>query len=151
MKRVFSGVLAMAFAAVGLVAGSGVASADVVVGPGKSGSICTGYNYVTGNPKLYWQTCAWADNNEVYFTVNFGNATGSNWVVDFVANDYWKSGRLYECPTHFDNFVVPAHSVKGTPTAACAIPRTRAAYQAVGYVVDGSYAWSDTTDSLQVQ
>ncbi|MGI5500082.1 hypothetical protein [Lentzea sp. CA-135723] len=151
MKRVFSGVLAMAFAAAALVAGSGVASADVVVGPGKSGSVCTGYKYMPGNSKLYWQTCAWADNNEVYFTVNFGNATGSAWSVDYVTNDYYKSGVFYACPYAIANFVVPAHSVRGTPTADCAIPRTRAAYQGIGEVQDGGYHQSATTDSLQVQ
>lgn len=133
---------------------SGPAYADVVVPPGGFGNICTGYSYIRTNPNVYWQTCAWADNNEVYFTVHFGNASGSTFYVDYVDLGFYRSGVFYLCPGPpfpYYNWAIPAHSINRTPTSVCAFPRVRAAYQARAVVQDGSYSRIMMTDSLQVQ
>lgn len=137
-------------AAAAVVVAPGSASAAVVVPPGGSGNTCSGYHHVT--PLHYWQTCAWADNNEVYFTVHFGNASDTQWRVDRVWVDYIRSGQFVTCPEGaWAPFTVPANSVRGTPTAACADPRRPGAYAAVGRVWDGSYSHEMHSPTLQVQ
>ncbi|MFB9684286.1 hypothetical protein [Amycolatopsis plumensis] len=149
MRKIVSALVAIVVAASGLVLGSGVAAADVVVAPGATGHVCSGYKYMP-NPKLYWQSCAWADNNEVWFTVHFGNATDSAWTVSATGIDYYMSGQFHVGCTIYD-FVVPAHSVKGTPSNYCAYSRKRAAYQSVGIVSDDNFVDKAISDSLQVQ
>ncbi|SCL19597.1 hypothetical protein GA0074692_0660 [Micromonospora pallida] len=144
----------------GVVAATAVAApahADVIVPPGGSGSICTGYQYATTSPNRYWQTCAWADNNEVYFTVHFGNASSTNWQVDTVTLSYFVNGSTGTCPQYpyggWTNLVIPAGQVWHTATNLCAIPRSRGAYAASVGVYDAQYNHygNATTDSLQVQ
>jgi hypothetical protein len=144
MKRF---VTAVVLSLAGLFAGAGVASADVIVAPGQFGHVCSGYKYASGNSALYWQSCAWADNNEVYFTVALGNATGSDWTPSRINVGYYKSGSYVFCG-YFTNFTISAHSVRQTPSNACVLSRSRAAYQSVGYPNGGDAAISDT---LQVQ
>lgn len=152
MKKVMRPVMSLLFAAVALVGGAGVASADVIVGPGQAGHVCSGYAYVTTNPNRYFQTCAWADGDEVWFTANFGNASGTNWDVDYTAVGFWRSGVFYNCTVvGIAGFDVPAHSTRSTAKYDCAYVRVRAAYQAYTYVEDGSWAGSRASDSLQVQ
>lgn len=149
MFRLFmTGVLISA----GLIALSTPASAAVVVPPGQAGSACSGYSRVTGHTEWYWQTCAWADDNEVYFTVNLGNAGDVAWSVDTIWVDYTSSGTSITCAGGvWSNFVVPAHSVKSTPTATCAIPRRSAAYTSVGQVWESSYHVEQHSPVLQVE
>jgi hypothetical protein len=131
---------------------TGPAQAAVVVPPGGSGHTCSGYQVINSNVK--WQTCAWADNNEVYFTVNFANSGGSTFIADgAVLIDYIRSGTKILCAEGVVlAFQVPPHSTKGTPTALCARPRTRAAYASVGEVRHGARPWaSRTSPTLQVQ
>ena len=152
MKRTLRRLASLLLAIGGLFAFTGVASATVVVPPGGSGSTCSGYSHVSSN--WYWQTCAWADDNEVYFTVNFGNASSGTWYPDITWVDYIRSGSRVTCGAGiWYDFPVPAHSVKSTPTATCAIPRQSAAYAAVGQVWDGSGAYHVELHSptLQVQ
>ncbi|WP_290062414.1 hypothetical protein [Amycolatopsis solani] len=144
MKRF---VTAVVLSLTGLFAGAGVASADVIVAPGQFGHVCSGYQYAPGNSALYWQSCAWADNNEVYFTVHLGNASNYNWIPSRVNISYYKSGSYYLC-AYITNYAVPAQSVRQTPSNACVLQRSRAAYQSVGYPSGGNAAISDT---LQVQ
>ncbi|MEU0796189.1 hypothetical protein ABZ342_39530 [Amycolatopsis sp. NPDC005961] len=144
MKRF---VTAVVLSLTGLFAGAGVASADVIVPPEQFGHVCSGYQYVPSNHGLYWQSCAWADNNEVYFTVHFGNATDVTWAVTEVNIGFYKSGGYTQC-TPIPSFYVSPHSVRQTPSNACWRTRARAAYQSVGYPNSSAWAISDT---LQVQ
>ncbi|ROP35105.1 hypothetical protein [Saccharothrix texasensis] len=147
-RLIVTGVLLSA----GLITFSSPASAAVVVPPGAAGSACSGYSYVTGHSDWYWQTCAWADNNEVYFTVNLGNAGDAAWSVDTIWVDYTRSGTSITCAGGvWSNFLVPAHSVKSTPTATCAIPRRSAEYVSVGQVWEASYHAELHSPVLQVQ
>ncbi|GAA0903194.1 hypothetical protein GCM10009557_79080 [Virgisporangium ochraceum] len=147
---------AAAAALVGLAAMLGVAapaSADVIVPPGRSGNICSGYllHQASG---VRFQTCAWADDNEVYFTVNFKNPTASAKRMAGIYLGFYHAGSFNAwCLQDYgwqDNemIVVPAGGVKGTPTAECAYPRTRGAYQATAWVGNTGPV---TSDSLQVQ
>ncbi|MEV6446026.1 hypothetical protein [Amycolatopsis sp. NPDC051716] len=140
-------VTAVVLSLTGLFAGAGVASADVIVAPGQFGHVCSGYQYAPGNSALYWQSCAWADNNEVYFTLHLGNASDYNWIPSRVNIGFYKSGSYYPC-AYITNFAVPARSVRQTPSNTCVLSRARAAYQSVGYPAGGNAAISDT---LQVQ
>ncbi|HVK23879.1 MAG TPA: hypothetical protein VM677_21200 [Actinokineospora sp.] len=135
---------------------AGTAHAANPVPPGGSGNVCGNYQYVTVNPNRYWQVCAWADNNEVYFTVHFGNTSGSTWYVDDIDLYYARSGNFYNCPASqgsglYYNFPVPANSTAQTLTNKCAIPRTSAAYAAYAWVTDGTYSKEWNSPTLQVQ
>jgi hypothetical protein len=147
MKRFVAGIAAASLALAGMLAGAGVAAADVIVKPGQFGHVCSGYQYLPSDHSLYWQSCAWADNNEVYFTVHFGNTADYNFVLERVAVNYYKSGVGYLCNS-VPNFSVPAHSVKQTASNVCVLHRARAAYQSIGFPVGYTAAVSDT---LQVQ
>ncbi|WP_218577948.1 hypothetical protein [Phytohabitans rumicis] len=98
------------------------------------------------HPEIYFQTCAWADNDEVWFTVHVGN-TGSYAPVTiwpgYVRNGVWTS-----CPTV--NFSLDA-GVKSTAKSNCDFSRTTAAYQAYATVQHDSTAEFSMSDSLQVQ
>ena len=135
-----------------MLVGNGVAHADVVVPPGGSGHTCSGYSYVQLNPNLYWQTCAWADADEVWFTVNFGNASSSTWYVDEVDLRPIRSGVVYQC-TLGSNFPVPPHSTPAfpSPPIKCGWPRSSAAYAARAYVRYNNYYYGMTSPTLQVQ
>ncbi len=131
---------------------TGPAQAAVIVPPGGSGHACSGYQVINSNVK--WQTCAWADNNEVYFTVNFANSGGSTFTADgAVLIDYIRNGTKILCAEGVVlAFQVPPNSTKGTPTALCAIPRVRAAYASVGEVRHGARPWAvRSSPTLQVQ
>lgn len=138
MKHALRIILTAMVAMTAVFAAAGTASASVVVPPGGSGSTCSGYDHVTNHPELYWQTCAWADNNEVYFTVNLGNSGNIDWRVDLISVDSIRSGNFVVCPNALwpgprtSNIVVRAHSVQSTPTAACAYQRRPGAYASVG-------------------
>jgi hypothetical protein len=147
MKRLVTAAVTAVLSATGMLAGAGVAAADVIVAPGQFGHVCSGYQYAPGNSALYWQSCAWADNNEVYFTLHLGNASDYNWIPSRVNINFYKSGTYYPC-AYITNFAVPARSVRQTPSNTCVLHRTRAAYQSVGYPNGGNAAISDT---LQVQ
>lgn len=148
--RILRTVIMALVAAAAVVVAPGSASAAEIVPPGGSGNTCSGYAYVTSVHR--WQTCAWADNNEVYFTVNFSNTGNTPWVVDKVWVDYFRSGTRMTCGAGaWENFTVPATSVRGTPTAACAIPRRSAAYASIGQVWDGNYYREMHSPTLQVQ
>ena len=135
----------------------GIAQAANPVPPGGSGSACSGYQYVHVNPNLYWQVCAWADNNETYYTVHFGNTSGSTWYVDHIDLYYARSGSFHNCPAsqgsgQYDNFPVPAGSTAQTPTNKCAVPRTPGAYAAYATVTEyGLYQKNWNSPTLQVQ
>jgi hypothetical protein len=150
-------ILTAVVALTAVVTTAGTASAAVVVPPGGSGSTCSGYDSVYDHPELYWQTCTWADNNEVYFTVNFGNSGTVAWRVDSVILDYYQSGEFKPCGegiwpnASHGHIVVPAHSLASTPTATCAIQRRRAAYASRGIVIEGDYNWELHSPTLQVQ
>jgi hypothetical protein len=147
--KAFKPVLALLLAVVALLGGTGVAAADTIVGPGKAGHVCSNYAYLTTNPNRYFQTCAWADANTVWFTIHFGNASGTDWLVKADLG-YWQTGTFHSC---FDNvpITVKAHSTLPTTQASCDFNRARAAYQAFAYVAGSNTADSRTTDTLQVQ
>ena len=148
--RILRTVIMALVAAAAVVVAPGSASAAETVPPGGSGSTCSGYAYVT--PVHRWRTCAWADNNEVYFTVNFHNTSDAQWVVDLVHVDYFRSGTRVICGAGaWGSFTVPANSFRSTPTAACAIPRRSAAYASIGKVWDGDYHREMHSPTLQVQ
>jgi hypothetical protein len=150
-------ILTAVVALTAVVTISGTASAAVVVPPGGSGSTCSSYDHVTGHPELYWQTCAWADNNEVYFTVHFGNSGGVTWRVDTTSLDSYSSGQFVSCPKGLwrsadgDPIVVLAHSINQTPTSTCAQQRRRGAYAARAVVSEGTYFKELVSPTLQVQ
>jgi hypothetical protein len=77
LRRVISMLLVIPLALAGMVGLPGVAAAAVVVPPGGSGHTCSAYHYA--NPDHYWQTCAWADYQYVFFTVHFGNTSNAGW------------------------------------------------------------------------
>ena len=149
LRRFFVGVLAV----VGLVSLPGVAEASVTVPPGGSGHACSPYSYVQTNPNLYWQTCAWADYNYVWFTVNLGNASSNTWTVQRIYPTYVMSGVEYRCYNlvYYGNFSVPPHSVVSTPIDDCRYLRTRAAFAARARVVYNFYDFKMTSETLQVQ
>jgi hypothetical protein len=144
MKRF---VTAVVLSLTGLFASAGVASADVIVPPGQFGHVCSGYQYLPNDRTRYWQSCAWADNNEVYFTVALGNAGDITWAPGEINIGFYKSG-VYTFCTSVTSFFISPHSVKQTPSNKCVRPRVRAAYQSIGYPNSDSIAKSDT---LQVQ
>jgi hypothetical protein len=154
LRRFTRTLCALFLAAAGTVTLTGVAQADVIVGPGATGHVCTGYSYIQVNPTaVYWQTCAWADDDEVWFTVHFGNTGSSQYTIEHVFSDYYKSGSFHACQTAIaPNLVIPAHSVIGTSTSRCAQKRrTPAAWAATTRVLTGNYDVTLTTDTLQVQ
>lgn len=147
LRKVVSMLLVIPLAIAGLVGSPGVASAAVVVPPGGAGHTCSEYHWVTS--ELYWQTCAWADYQYVWFTVNFGNNRDVDW-APAIKVDYIKSGVDKPCiKGAWDpgDFVIPAHSVRGTPRLNCVITRVSAAY-ASRATVNGVEMHSPT---LQVQ
>jgi hypothetical protein len=150
MKKIMRPVVSLFVAVVALVGGAGVATADVVVSPGASGNVCSGYAYVTTNPNRYFQTCAWADANYIWFTGNFGNSSAVDWPVDGVTVGYWRSGVYHECFGDV-SFLIPANSTRSTSKGSCRIGRARAAVQAYTYVTDAGTANSVVSDTLQVQ
>jgi hypothetical protein len=134
------------------------AMASVVIPPGQNGNACSVYKWTTPANDLtniYWQTCSWADNNEVYFTVNFGNPNAVGVVVNDIYLQWYASGPPQACrnPSQWPltNFAVPAHSVKGTNTALCAFPRQRGAYQSSATVVEAGVTTSNLSPTIQVQ
>lgn len=146
---------ALALALVGLFWMSGVAQAAVVVPPGANGHTCSANQHVIYDgwitTPVYWQTCAWADNNEVYFTVNLGNGyETSTWYVDTIQLEFVRAGKVYKCVVYGD-FPVPPKSVKSTPTADCARGRAAGAYAARAYVSDYNYTGGASSPTLQVQ
>jgi hypothetical protein len=149
MKKTLKSVVSSVAAVVAVVGGAGVASADVIVAPGASGSVCSGYSYITTNPNRYFQTCAWANGTYIWFTANFGNASSTAWDVDLVNVGYWRSGNYYDCFTV--PFTIPANSTRSSSMGSCRINRVRAAVQAYTYVADFGIADSRVSDSLQVQ
>lgn len=100
--------------------------------------------------QIKWQTCAWADNNEIYFTVNFSNASSTGLFVDVISVGYIVNGFYENCPAEV-NFYAPAGRNSSTDTAGCYFSRDRYAVQAWSYVKEGSYAATLTSDTLQVQ
>jgi len=132
------------------------AHADVIVPPGGSGHVCSTYKYA--NAYVYWQTCAWADNNEVYFTVHLGNTSPSSTQYVTIDHGYVRNGSGAYCQYGYQNWPIPPSSVNHTPTAYCAFPRSRAAYQAFAWVKmaaadpDDPDSWKyNISDTLQVQ
>lgn len=151
-RRILRRMLVAVLAFVGIAGLPGVAEASVTVPPGGFGHACSPYSYVQRNPNLYWQTCAWADNNEVYFNVYFGNASSVYWYVDLVYLTFIKSGVEYYCHVLYrGNFPVPPHSVKPTPSTDCVYSRTRGAYAAKARVIYNNYDYTMTSETLQVQ
>jgi hypothetical protein len=153
-RRVVSKLLVLPLAIVGVVGSPGVASAAVIVPPGAAGHTCSEYQYVTA--QHYWQTCAWADYQYVWFTVNFGNTGSSDWHPYVVYVNYIKSGVDYQCYLGWwpeGSFDVPANSVKSTPRSACVITRVPGAYASDGHVgdVNPSYGVTAHSPTLQVQ
>lgn len=147
MKKVFRPVMTLVVAVVALFGGTAVASADTIVPPGGSGSVCSGYAYKDSTH--YFQVCAWADANYISFTANFGNASSTPWAIDSVNVGRWWIGVYRDCFTV--PVTVPAHSTLGTSKPSCHYPRTRAAVQAFALVSDAGWADSRTSDTLQVQ
>ena len=151
--RVASLLMVLPLAIAGLVASSGAASATVIVPPGQAGHTCSAYKYMDATH--YWQTCAWADYQYVWFTVNFGNSSGSGWTVYLTFEDYIKAGVPMACPAgHQSNFYVPAHSVKGTDRLDCVLTRASGAYAGVGkvwYTSSQQNAIQQNSPTLQVQ
>ncbi len=150
MRKVLRPFVSLFVAVVALAGGAGVASADVVVGPGAPGNVCSGYAYVTTSPNRYFQTCAWADANYIWFTANFGNGSSVDWPVDGVTVGYWRSGVYHQCFADVP-FLIPANSTRSTSKGSCRLDRVRAAVQAYAYVEDGNWAGSRVSDTLQVQ
>ena len=149
LKKKFAHVVAAVVVGLAsLLVAADPARADVVVSPGGYGHVCSGYSTIQSQIK--WQTCAWADNNEVYFTVNFSNASSTGLFVDDIIVGRVRNGSWSSCLT-LVNFYAPANSNSSTPTGLCAYSRSQAAYQADSYVSEGSYAAWLQSDSLQVQ
>jgi hypothetical protein len=138
-----------------LTGSAGVASAAVVVPPGGSGNTCSGYKYL--NADRYWQTCAWADADSVWFTINFGNASNADWAPDKITLDYFASATQFYCSGArwtYPNFVIPKHSNKATPRSVCQKSRVAKggrAYQSDAYVEDGPDKTGMLSPTLQVQ
>lgn len=147
-KKFLRAMVAVAVGFASLLFSAGPARADVIIPPGGYGHVCSGYDSVAYLVK--WQTCAWADNNEVYFTVNFKNDSSSAFTAELVTPGFYVNGERVNCAKIFD-FRVPASSVKSTPTAGCVRTRVRSAYQAIGFVAKYPYQKTLTSDSLQVQ
>lgn len=149
LRTVVSAVIAMLVVTGGMVGSSQVASAAVVVPPGTYGRACSAYHFVT--PQHYWQTCAHADHQYVWFTVDFGNTGNTAWYPDLTFIDYIKSGVKKVCVDGAeDDFPVPAHSVQHTPRLDCMLTRVSAAYASVGVVIDGATV-EKHSPTLQVQ
>jgi hypothetical protein len=152
LRRVWSMLLVMPLALAGLVGSPGVAAAAVVVPPGGAGHTCSAYHYET--PQHYWQTCAWADYQYVWFTVNFGNTGSTTWYPYLTTVDYIKSGVQKSCPSgYWYNFYVYPNSVRSTDRMSCVLTRVSAAYASVGYVMDTDTSSGTTmySPTLQVQ
>lgn len=154
LRKVASMLLVVQVAVVGLVASPGTASAAVVVPPGGAGHVCSDYTYI--GSWHYWQTCAWADHQYVWFTVNFGNTGDTWWYPEIVYVDYIKSGVNGTCSK--GTWTAPAigvapHSVLGTPRLNCVLTRVRAAYASRARVWDAQGTRFDEVHSptLQVQ
>lgn len=128
--------------------------ADVIVPSGGSGSICTDYTYAATSPNRSRQTCARADDNEVYFTVHFGKASSSNRMVDSTVLSYYPSGTSRNCPQYpygtWNDLVIPAGSVRHTATGLCVAPRSVGSSAATATVVDDQYnhVGFNTTDAV---
>jgi len=151
LRRIAAMLLVMPLAIAGLAGTAGVASAAVVVPPGQAGHTCSDYHYVT--PQHYWQTCAWADYQYVWFTVNFGNTGPTTWFPDAVYVDYLSSGDLnlcYQGRWLGGSFSIPANSVKGTPRLNCVITRVPGAFASDAAVSDTDY-FEAHSPTLQVQ
>lgn len=148
-------LLLVALTVVGLFSTTGVAHAAVVVGPGRSGHTCSPNQPVIYDgfvtTKLYWQTCAWTDANEVWFTVNLGNGYDSLWTVDGIKLQFVQSGLVYTCKTYSNAIAVRPRAVTSTPPLDCIMLRARGAYAARAYVADYNYSGGATSPTLQVQ
>lgn len=154
LRRVASTLLATSLAIAGLAGSSSAAStASVVVPPGQAGHTCSGYHHVTS--EHYWQTCAWADHQYVWFTVNFGNTGTRTWIPSWAQLDYIKSGVKKECgAARWESEIeVPAWSVTSTPRLACVITRVPGAYASRARVVQDEILddWAMNSPTLQVQ
>lgn len=135
LRRVASLLAVAPLAITGLVMSTGAASAAVVVPPGKSGSTCSGYKYADSLHQRYWQTCAWADHQYVWFTVNFGNSSDVSWNPSSTVWSYIKAGRPGACvKAHEEFFEVKAHDTTGTERIKCVLTRVPGAYASVGKV-----------------
>jgi len=143
----------------GLLFSGGVARADVIVPPGGGGNVCSPYQFIVRSPNqnVYWQVCAWAD-NEVWFTIHLGNSGNTSFHVDHVDLGFVRSGVPDLCsettfPFGSASVVIPARSVIRSANAFCDFPRTRAAYQARGMVNDAVLPRPQDkySDTLQVQ
>ncbi|MEV4408114.1 hypothetical protein AB0J66_38600 [Actinoplanes sp. NPDC049598] len=153
MRKIVHVLTAAAVTLAALVITADPARADVIVPPRQSGHICSNYSSITSQIK--WQTCAWADNNELYFTVNFANNSSMGLFVDRIDLGYVANGAVTSVCHTFTNFYAPSGRTSQTDTAVCAFPRTRAyATQAQARVVEtyfGSYNVFQRSDSLQAQ
>jgi hypothetical protein len=118
------------------------ANAAVVVPAGESGNACSGYTYINSARTLYFQTCAWASwnppNSRMWFTVHFGNSSGSQAKIDKTEIGYHINGSArIGCRIQY-SIVIPAHSVKAS-TDDCWFNREQAAVQSSAIVHEGSY------------
>jgi hypothetical protein len=131
------------------------ASAAVVVPAGESGSACSGYTYINSARTLYFQTCAWASwnppNSRIWFTVHFGNSSGTDAKIDKTEIGYHISGSARQGCINQYSIEVPAHSVKAS-VDKCWFNREQAAVQASAIVHEGSYTSPAVlSPTLQVQ
>ena len=141
-------------AVAGLVVSTGSASAATVVPPGGKGSACSGYKYADSTHTRKWQTCAWADKDNVWFTVNFSNTSPFDWTPKLVQEDFYKSTVFHSCGHGAQpDFNVPKGSTRGTPWSACFVARSPGAYASVGTVfyTSDSAGVKQTSPTLQVQ
>ncbi|WP_041289245.1 hypothetical protein [Kribbella flavida] len=148
-------LLALPLVIAGWVGVPGVAAAAVVVPPGGAGHTCSGYHYST--PYSYWQTCAWADHQYVWFTVNFGNSGDEAWYPEVIAIDYISSGSFKSCPAGYwetPEFVIGRNATRSTPRLSCVITRRPGAYASNAYVEGNPLGYDSATlrsPTLQVQ
>jgi hypothetical protein len=152
--RVASLLMVLPLAITGLVASSGPASATVVVPPGQAGNTCSGYVNANADGTHRWQTCAWADYQYVWFTVNIANRTNVGWDIHLVLEDYIKAGVAKDCPNGFQQGIyVPPQSTWSNQRIDCVITRVPGAYASVGqiYYVSGGTLAEQHSPTLQVQ
>jgi hypothetical protein len=156
-NRFRTAVISTLLAVAGLMTAPGIATAAaVVVPPGGSGNTCSGYSYVTGHAGWYWQTCAWANSQKIWFTVNLGNSSDEVWVVDKIWVDFIRSSVDETCAlgiwddAHENTVIVDDHSTRSTGSTRCYINRTPGAYASKGQVWEGSYHVELHSPTLQV-
>ena len=153
MTRWFKGLVAVSVVGAAVtIAAEPARAAEVVVPPGGSGHTCSSYRDIPGTG-VFWQACAWADNNEVYFTGHFGNNGSSGASIDFVDVNYIKNGQKILCyPGVTLNLYIPARGYAHTNTLNCVLPRSRGAYAADVTVEEGTLdPQRSHSPNLQVQ